>query len=68
MAKRFKAPVELSDSTVVTVVAESDNEIVVKDMPYGEAKALLKRKNKFKYKFYQQGYCAVKPKKKNESK
>jgi len=60
---------ELPSSTIITVVAENIDEIAVKDMAIEQANEMLKKKtNKgkkaFRYKFYQQGFCTIKSRKK----
>ena len=61
MAKRSSAPVQLPGNTVITVVAKKGLENRVKDMPYSEALALRKKKSKYTFWFYQQGFCMVQP-------
>lgn len=55
-----KKDVGLPLNTIVTVVARKGDQVKIKDMEYGKALELLKRKTKFNYTFYQQGYCAEK--------
>lgn len=71
--KHIEIKTDLPGSTVITVVAENVDEIAVKDMTIDQANEMLKKKSfsgkkAYKYKFYQQGYCSIKPQKKNESK
>ena len=63
--KQREVVTDLPLNTVITVVAENMDEIAIKDMTIQEANELLKKKKSYKYKFYQQGFCTMKPKKKN---
>lgn len=56
---------QLPLDTIITVVAENEEEIQVRDMTYDKALGLRKKKNKkYKYKFYQKGFCEIKSGKK----
>ena len=46
--------------TEITVVARWQKEVKLKDMTYEKALELLKRKSKYKYTFYQKGFCQIK--------
>lgn len=58
MARKYKTKyLGLPPDTIITVVAQQGERIFIKDMKYSEALEKKKNNKKFKYRFYQKGYC-----------